>query len=215
MVGHRLGEFSPTRLFRGHTGGKTCAPAAALRNIQRSRRRPQRTHSARGTAICGWSSTVHRQGEEWALRSGVFPELRVLGRCFGAVQWVCARRCRRSVITLANEGQIVPAWKTNTLPVQRTSRVKSWWVANGASTIAFTWASQAACPTGPQCCLPALPRGRHCSSLSRPASGARGGSCFAGVQVVVTHRSSGVVIDRRGAEDRPSCAGLSEGRWYQ
>jgi small subunit ribosomal protein S19 len=34
MVGHRLGEFSPTRLFRGHTGGKaadkkTSAPAAA------------------------------------------------------------------------------------------------------------------------------------------------------------------------------------------
>lgn len=34
MVGHRLGEFSPTRLFRGHTGGKaadrkTSAPAPA------------------------------------------------------------------------------------------------------------------------------------------------------------------------------------------
>ena len=23
MVGHRLGEFAPTRLFRGHAGGKT------------------------------------------------------------------------------------------------------------------------------------------------------------------------------------------------
>lgn len=23
MVGHRLGEFSPTRTFRGHTGGKS------------------------------------------------------------------------------------------------------------------------------------------------------------------------------------------------
>ncbi|MBN1554186.1 MAG: 30S ribosomal protein S19 [Phycisphaerae bacterium] len=22
MVGHKLGEFSPTRMFRGHTGGK-------------------------------------------------------------------------------------------------------------------------------------------------------------------------------------------------
>jgi ribosomal protein S19 len=22
MVGHKLGEFAPTRLFRGHTGGK-------------------------------------------------------------------------------------------------------------------------------------------------------------------------------------------------
>jgi small subunit ribosomal protein S19 len=23
MVGHRLGEFAPTRLFRGHAGGKS------------------------------------------------------------------------------------------------------------------------------------------------------------------------------------------------
>ena len=33
MVGHKLGEFSPTRLFRGHTGNnkmdKKAAPAAA------------------------------------------------------------------------------------------------------------------------------------------------------------------------------------------
>jgi small subunit ribosomal protein S19 len=34
MVGHKLGEFAPTRLFRGHTGNrptdkKTSAPAAA------------------------------------------------------------------------------------------------------------------------------------------------------------------------------------------
>jgi small subunit ribosomal protein S19 len=34
MVGHKLGEFAPTRLFRGHTGQKavdkkTSAPAAA------------------------------------------------------------------------------------------------------------------------------------------------------------------------------------------
>ena len=31
MVGHKLGEFSPTRLFRGHTGGKAVdkkAPSA-------------------------------------------------------------------------------------------------------------------------------------------------------------------------------------------
>ena len=28
MVGHKLGEFAPTRLFRGHTGGKgKAAPA--------------------------------------------------------------------------------------------------------------------------------------------------------------------------------------------
>ena len=32
MVGHRLGEFSPTRLFRGHSGNRTTdkkAPSAA------------------------------------------------------------------------------------------------------------------------------------------------------------------------------------------
>jgi hypothetical protein len=33
MVGHRLGEFAPTRLFRGHTGAnkvdKKATPAAA------------------------------------------------------------------------------------------------------------------------------------------------------------------------------------------
>jgi len=29
MVGHKLGEFSPTRLFRGHSGGKAKAAAAA------------------------------------------------------------------------------------------------------------------------------------------------------------------------------------------
>ena len=33
MVGHKLGEFAPTRLFRGHSGNnkmdKTAAPAAA------------------------------------------------------------------------------------------------------------------------------------------------------------------------------------------
>ncbi|MBY0526724.1 MAG: 30S ribosomal protein S19 [Gemmataceae bacterium] len=27
MVGHKLGEFSPTRLFRGHSGGKKAAAA--------------------------------------------------------------------------------------------------------------------------------------------------------------------------------------------
>ncbi len=27
MVGHKLGEFSPTRTFRGHTSGKKAAPA--------------------------------------------------------------------------------------------------------------------------------------------------------------------------------------------
>src|SRR6195256_4934594 len=29
MVGHKLGEFAPTRLFRGHSGGGANAPAAA------------------------------------------------------------------------------------------------------------------------------------------------------------------------------------------
>ena len=29
MVGHRLGEFVPTRTFRGHSGSKTVAAAAA------------------------------------------------------------------------------------------------------------------------------------------------------------------------------------------
>lgn len=28
MVGHRLGEFSPTRIFKGHASKKTAAPAA-------------------------------------------------------------------------------------------------------------------------------------------------------------------------------------------
>ncbi|OHD56769.1 MAG: 30S ribosomal protein S19 [Spirochaetes bacterium GWF1_49_6] len=27
MVGHKLGEFSPTRVFRGHSGAKKAAPA--------------------------------------------------------------------------------------------------------------------------------------------------------------------------------------------
>ena len=29
MVGHKLGEFAPTRTFRGHSGGKAKAAAAA------------------------------------------------------------------------------------------------------------------------------------------------------------------------------------------
>lgn len=29
MVGHKLGEFAPTRLFRGHSGGGSAAAAAA------------------------------------------------------------------------------------------------------------------------------------------------------------------------------------------
>ena len=29
MVGHKLGEFSPTRMFRGHSGRKAAAPGAA------------------------------------------------------------------------------------------------------------------------------------------------------------------------------------------
>jgi small subunit ribosomal protein S19 len=30
MIGHKLGEFSPTRVFKGHSGGKK-APAAAAK----------------------------------------------------------------------------------------------------------------------------------------------------------------------------------------
>src|ERR671920_1479850 len=30
MVGHKLGEFSPTRLFRGHTGAKVDKKAAGV-----------------------------------------------------------------------------------------------------------------------------------------------------------------------------------------
>jgi small subunit ribosomal protein S19 len=29
MVGHKLGEFAPTRLFRGHSGGRKAAAAGA------------------------------------------------------------------------------------------------------------------------------------------------------------------------------------------
>jgi small subunit ribosomal protein S19 len=29
MVGHKLGEFAPTRLFKGHSGGRAKAAAAA------------------------------------------------------------------------------------------------------------------------------------------------------------------------------------------
>ena len=29
MVGHKLGEFAPTRLFRGHSGGRKAAAGAA------------------------------------------------------------------------------------------------------------------------------------------------------------------------------------------
>ena len=29
MIGHKLGEFAPTRIFRGHSGGRSKAAAAA------------------------------------------------------------------------------------------------------------------------------------------------------------------------------------------
>ena len=29
MIGHKLGEFAPTRMFRGHSGGRAKAAAAA------------------------------------------------------------------------------------------------------------------------------------------------------------------------------------------
>jgi ribosomal protein S19 len=28
MVGHKLGEFSPTRMFKGHSGRKAAGPGA-------------------------------------------------------------------------------------------------------------------------------------------------------------------------------------------
>ena len=31
MVGHKLGEFAPTRVFKGHSGGKAKAAAAAAK----------------------------------------------------------------------------------------------------------------------------------------------------------------------------------------
>ena len=31
MVGHKLGEFSPTRIFRGHTSGRSKAPDVGVR----------------------------------------------------------------------------------------------------------------------------------------------------------------------------------------
>lgn len=31
MVGHKLGEFAPTRVFKGHSGGKKSAAAAAAK----------------------------------------------------------------------------------------------------------------------------------------------------------------------------------------
>ena len=42
MVGHKLGEFAPTRMFRGHSGGKAKAAAAA--------------GPGKGEGIPGWSS---------------------------------------------------------------------------------------------------------------------------------------------------------------
>ncbi len=41
MVGHKLGEFAPTRTFKGHTGGggKAGRRQAALRNVVISGRR--------------------------------------------------------------------------------------------------------------------------------------------------------------------------------
>ncbi len=31
MVGHKLGEFAPTRIFRGHSGSKAAAAATAVK----------------------------------------------------------------------------------------------------------------------------------------------------------------------------------------
>jgi small subunit ribosomal protein S19 len=34
MVGHKLGEFAPTRMFRGHSGGRSKAAAAAAATVK-------------------------------------------------------------------------------------------------------------------------------------------------------------------------------------
>ena len=58
MVGHKLGEFAPTRLFRGHTGARArprrrrprrCRLAA----VARMRLRPRRRRRALGSAAKG------------------------------------------------------------------------------------------------------------------------------------------------------------------
>ena len=41
MVGHKLGEFAPTRIFRGHSGARSKAAAAAAGCIGRERKRHQ------------------------------------------------------------------------------------------------------------------------------------------------------------------------------
>ncbi len=57
MVGHKLGEFSPTRLFRGHTGGQggrqegggaEAAPATGGAGAAAPRRRARRRHGNGG-----------------------------------------------------------------------------------------------------------------------------------------------------------------------
>lgn len=40
MVGHRLGEFAPTRLFRGHTGARAAAEAKAAASAPSPAGRP-------------------------------------------------------------------------------------------------------------------------------------------------------------------------------
>ena len=48
MVGHKLGEFSPTRLFRGHAGRRwpTRRPAACRREASKSWRSRKTRHQA-------------------------------------------------------------------------------------------------------------------------------------------------------------------------
>jgi small subunit ribosomal protein S19 len=61
MVGHKLGEFSPTRLFRGHTGAKAVdkkvqgVPGAPVRQ------RPRRRH--RVVAPVAARRRVNRRGD--------------------------------------------------------------------------------------------------------------------------------------------------------
>ena len=44
MVGHKLGEFSPTRIFKGHSGKKAMAAAAAATGTAAAEQRVGRRH---------------------------------------------------------------------------------------------------------------------------------------------------------------------------
>ena len=66
MVGHKLGEFAPTRLFRGHTGNKAVdkkasAPAAAPAAGAGSAGEPRRT-----AQVSAWRDAASRSPRDSA-----------------------------------------------------------------------------------------------------------------------------------------------------